>query len=170
MEFRFCPLCSDELVTLSSGPDRGRPACRSGHFVYYDNPAITAMAFVEREGRYLVLRRNQEPFRGSWEVPGGFLEPGESPGEGVVREIHEETGLRVKALSIIGAYTSRYGEGGKWTVDVAFHCKSSQSEVRLSAESSDVEWTGLEDLPQLAFAGERQALDELRRQLFKYTR
>ncbi|HVA18556.1 MAG TPA: NUDIX domain-containing protein [Solirubrobacteraceae bacterium] len=41
--------------------------------MHYDNPAVTAFAFVEREGRYLVLERAQEPYRGLWDLPGGFV-------------------------------------------------------------------------------------------------
>jgi 8-oxo-dGTP diphosphatase len=136
--------------------------CPQRHFVHYENPAVTAFALVERDGRYLVLQRGQEPYRGRWELPGGFVEQGETPAEGVRREIIEETGLRVDAPSIIGAYTSRYGDDGKWTVDVAFHCKASPGELSLSAESSDAAWVSIEQMPPLAFAGERSAFEEFK--------
>jgi ADP-ribose pyrophosphatase YjhB (NUDIX family) len=160
MKFRFCPVCSDELIALESGPDRGRLGCRGEHFVDYENPAITAFAFVERDGCFLVLRRAQEPYRGQWELPGGFVEAGERPAESVTREVFEETGLHVEAPRIIGAYTSRYGDGGKWTVDVAFHCQASPGEVMVSAESMEAAWVSLDQIPPLAFAGERSAFEE----------
>jgi ADP-ribose pyrophosphatase YjhB (NUDIX family) len=165
MEFRFCPLCSNELIPLASGPDHGRVGCRRGHFVHYENPAVTAFAFVERSGRYLVLQRGQDPYRGRWELPGGFVEEGESPAEGIRREIFEETGLRVDAPSIIGAYTSRYGDHGKWTVDVAFHCRAPHGNLSLSAESSDAAWVSIEQMPPLAFAGEQSAFEEFKQKL-----
>ncbi len=164
-EVRFCPCCGDGLLSIASGPDRGRLGCRSGHFVHYDNPAITAFALIEREGRYLVLERGQDPYRGRWELPGGFVEAGESPADTVSREILEETGLRVDGLRILGAYTSRYGDDGKWTVDVAFHCHATSSDLRLSPESSDSAWVAIHELPPLAFAGERSALEEFTRSL-----
>jgi ADP-ribose pyrophosphatase YjhB (NUDIX family) len=162
-EFSFCPVCSNSLIELPSGPDVGRVGCARGHFVHYANPAVTAFAFVEREGRFLVLERGQEPYRGRWDLPGGFVEAGESPTEAVCREIAEETGLRALELSIIGAYASRYGDDGKWTVDVAFHCRSSAGELRLSAESWTAEWVPLERMPRLAFAGERGAFEDFKR-------
>lgn len=142
--------------------DAGRPACPAGHFVHYDNPALTAFAFVERDGRFLVLRRAQEPERGEWDLPGGFIEAGESPADCVRREIAEETGLEVDRLAVFGAYTSRYGEDGKWTVDIAYRCRASGGHVRLSAEKSEFAWTGLGNLPRLAFDGERSALAAFR--------
>ncbi len=163
--FRFCPLCGDELIQLASGPDRGRRGCQREHFVHYDNPAVTAFALVERDERYLVLERGQEPYRGCWELPGGFVEAGERPVEAVRREIFEETGLNVQAPSIIGAYTSRYGDDGKWTVDVAFHCQGPPAELTLSAESSGAAWVPIERMPPLAFAGERSAFEEFKQRL-----
>jgi 8-oxo-dGTP diphosphatase len=165
MQFRFCPLCSDELTPLASGPDRGRLGCWREHFVHYENPAVTAFALVERDGRYLVLKRGQEPYRGRWELPGGFVEQGESPAEGVSREVFEETGLRIEVLSIVGAYTSRYGDDGKWTVDLAFHCRASPGDLNLSAESSDAAWLTIQQVPPLAFAGERSAFEEFKQTL-----
>jgi ADP-ribose pyrophosphatase YjhB (NUDIX family) len=160
VEFRFCPICGDGLQPLADGPDRGRIACPRRHFVHYENPAVTAFAFGERDEHYLVLERGQEPYRGSWELPGGFVEAGESPVEAVRREIFEETGLRVQAPSIIGAYTSRYGDDGKWTVDVAFHCRAPSGDLKLSIESSNAAWVTIEQMPPLAFAGERSALEK----------
>ena len=81
--FRFCPLCGDGLVSLPSGPDQGRPGCDRGHFVHYNNPAVTAFAFVQRSHRYLVLKRGQDPYRDRWELPGGFVEAAERPDETV---------------------------------------------------------------------------------------
>jgi ADP-ribose pyrophosphatase YjhB (NUDIX family) len=164
-EFSFCPLCGGPLTMLESGHDRGRMACGKGHFVHYDNPAVTALAFVERDGRYLVLERAQEPYRGLWDLPGGFIESGESPAEAVRREIFEETGLIVDAPIILGAYTSRYGDGGKPTVDIAFHCQEPLGEVRLSDESSGSAWVTVAGMPTLAFAGERSAFGDLKRRV-----
>jgi 8-oxo-dGTP diphosphatase len=158
MKFRFCPLCGDELAPLASGPDRGRMGCRRDSFVDYENPAITAFALIEREARFLVLERGQDPYRGCWDLPGGFVEQGETPEQAVEREIFEETGLTVEVHSIIGAYRSRYGDDGKWTVDIAFHCHACLGGLNLSAESSSAAWVALERMPPLAFAGERSAL------------
>jgi ADP-ribose pyrophosphatase YjhB (NUDIX family) len=165
MKFRFCPRCGEEMLPLADGPDRGRIGCRQGHFVHYDNPAVTAFAFVERDEAYLVLERGQEPYRGRWELPGGFVEAGESPAEAVRREVFEETGLRIETPTILGAYTSRYGDDGKWTVDVAFHCQAPSGELSLSAESSGAAWVSIERMPPLAFSGERSAFEEFKQRL-----
>ena len=45
-DFRFCPLCATALQPIADGPDTGRPACPAGHFVHYENPAVTVFGFV----------------------------------------------------------------------------------------------------------------------------
>ena len=118
---------------------------------------------MERDGRYLILKRDQEPFRGQWDIPGGFVEMGESPLAAVVREVREETGLTVVATGIIGAFTSAYGTEGRHTVDIAYRCRIEGGEFELDTdEKSDSAWVALGDMPTLAFAGERQALAALR--------
>ena len=107
--------------------------------------------------------RNRIEVAGSF--PGGFVEAGESPSEAVTREIFEETGLRIETPSIIGAYTSRYGDDGKQTVDVAFHCKATPGDLSLSAESSSSAWVSIEQMPPLAFAGERSAFEKFKQKL-----
>jgi len=162
-DYRFCPLCAAPLQRVADGPDEGRPACPEGHFVHYDNPPVTAFAFVrDEQGRYLALRRAREPYAGSWDLPGGFVEAGETPADAIRREIAEETGLTVDVERILGAFASRYGDDGRWTVDVGFECAVTGGHWTLDPESSDAAWCPLDELPPLAFAGERAGLAALR--------
>ena len=161
--FRFCPLCASELRPLADGHDAGRPACPRGHFVHYDNPAVTAFAFLrDADGRYLTLQRARRPCLGEWDLPGGFVEPGETLAEAIVREVDEETGLEIAVERILGAFTGRYGADGRWTVDVGFEARVTGGRFALDAEKSGARWLALDALPRLAFAGERAGLAVLR--------
>ncbi|MCW3039777.1 MAG: putative ADP-ribose pyrophosphatase [Solirubrobacterales bacterium] len=162
MDFRFCPGCAVPLIRLPSGTDAGLLGCPHGHYIHYANPAVTAFAFIEDDGRYLALRRAHAPELGDWDLPGGFIEAGEYPDDAIRREILEETALTVSGLRVFGAWTGQYGEGGKWTVDIAYHCQREAGAVVISDEKSQAMWVTLEDFPAPAFNSERLALDVLR--------
>ena len=161
--FRFCPLCGERLEPKPAPPDAGRPACPKGHFVHFDNPPPTVQGWIERDGAYLILRRNEEPYAGEWDLPGGFVEMGESPMEAVVREVAEETGLTVTPTGVIGAFTSEYGSPGRHTIDIAYLCRIESGDFELdTVEKTEATWVPLDEMPRLAFSGERQALAALR--------
>ena len=163
-EFRFCPLCGTALAPLPAAHrDAGRPACPAGHFVHYDNPAVTTFAYVaDPEGRFLALRRAHPPSLGEWDLPGGFVEAGEDPAAAIVREIREETGLEAELVRVLGAYASVYGETGRHTVDVGFLARvAAPAGLVLSDEKSEAAWFALDAFPPPAFAGERAGLADL---------
>ncbi|MCW3016744.1 MAG: hydrolase [Solirubrobacterales bacterium] len=162
MTFRFCPGCAAPLTEIQAGNDAGLLGCPDGHYVHYANPAVTAFAFIEDDGRYLALRRAHEPLVGTWDLPGGFIEAGEYPDDAICREILEETALEITDLEVFGAWTGQYGEGGKWTVDIAYHCRRAAGTFTMSAEKSEAAWLSLDEFPLPAFNSERLALDVLR--------
>lgn len=168
--FRYCPRCATELeLRESDGPDPDRPTCPDCGFVHYENPTPTVQAWIDRDGSYLALERNQDPERGKWNMPGGFVEVRESGPEAIKREVREETGLEIVVLDVIGIFASTYGghegEEGKPIFDVAFHCRladGSDGELEVSDESGEARWFPLAEFPEPAFSGERQALAALR--------
>lgn len=165
MNFRYCPRCATELQTRPSpGPDPDRETCPNCGFVHYENPAPTVQAWIERDGEYLALRRGGEPLQGRWNMPGGFVEIGESGPEAIEREVMEETALEIEVEELIGIFSSQYGEGEEADpiFDVAYRCRLLSGELEVSEESTEAGWFSLEDFPEPAFEGERKALARLR--------
>jgi ADP-ribose pyrophosphatase YjhB (NUDIX family) len=64
----------------------------------------------DEEGRVLLARRAIDPYRGMWDTPGGYLEEGEHPVDGIHRELLEETGLTVEPGEFLGAFMDWYGD------------------------------------------------------------
>ncbi len=64
------------------------------------------------DGRVLLVRRRHEPFAGYWDLPGGFLDEGEHPLDGIRRELKEETGLDVAPGDFVGVWMDRYPYDG----------------------------------------------------------
>ena len=101
---KFCPRCAQLLGTHQEA-GRARSACpdASCGFVFYDNPLPVVAAVVEHEGKVLLVRNRGWPE--TWfGLVTGFLERGETPEAGVLRELQEELGLAAEVVRLIGVY------------------------------------------------------------------
>jgi ADP-ribose pyrophosphatase YjhB (NUDIX family) len=109
-----------------------------------------AAAFDE-DGRLLLIRRADD---GLWALPGGLINPGETPAEAAVREMHEEAGLAVEPYALIGVYDSRLcGSGATlqlYTFVVACRATGEMGDPSTPWEISGREWTAEGDRPTLS--------------------
>lgn len=118
--FRYCPKCSSFRIGVSGERSLLCPDCG---FQYFINSVAAVAALVSDEkGSLLLTTRGVEPHMGKLDLPGGFIDPGESAEQAVVRELNEELGLRVKSLGYIGSSTNEYVYAGLsvFTLDLAF--------------------------------------------------
>jgi NAD+ diphosphatase len=133
-EFRFCPQCATPLQLRSQMEDGGqkeRLRCPACNWTHWNNPTPVLAAVVEYQDKIL-LARNAAWTHKMYALITGFMEAGESPQEGVTREIAEETNLRVEALDLIGVYDfQRMNQ-----VIIAYHARCT-GEVKLSPELVD---------------------------------
>lgn len=68
-------------------------------------PTLATLVYCVRDGQVLLIERIKDPFPGSWVAPGGKIEHGESPVDGALRELREETGLRATRAELRGVIT-----------------------------------------------------------------
>ena len=107
--WRYCPQCARELAPITVQEDGGpkeRLRCAACGFTHWNNPTPVLAAVVEcadREGRVL-LARNAAWSGRMFALITGFMEAGETPEEGIAREVAEETGLAVDSTSLIGVW------------------------------------------------------------------
>ncbi len=80
---------------------------------------LTVDAVIIRNGKILLIRRKNDPFRGCFALPGGYVEKGEDAKGAVIREVEEETGLVVRPLRMSGVYDSP-GRDKRGNVSIAF--------------------------------------------------
>ncbi|CAM3956575.1 NUDIX hydrolase [Roseateles saccharophilus] len=135
--FRFCPSCAAELALVMAaedGGDRQRLRCPACSFTHWNNPTPVLAAVIEctdREGRVLLARNAAWPGR-FFGLITGFLEAGETPENGIRREIAEETALEVEHLGLLGVWDfQRMNQ-----IIIAYHA-AARGEIRLSPELAE---------------------------------
>ncbi|MBL8326741.1 MAG: NUDIX domain-containing protein [Rubrivivax sp.] len=135
--YRFCPQCAAPLAPLQALEDGGpkvRLRCAACGWTHWNNPTPVLAAIIEctdREGRLLLARNAAWPGR-MFALITGFMEAGESPEEGLAREVAEETALVVDRLTLVGVYDfQRMNQ-----VIIAYHAQA-RGEVRLSPELAE---------------------------------
>jgi NADH pyrophosphatase NudC (nudix superfamily) len=108
-EPRFCPQCATPLTRLVEAEDSGpkeRLRCPACGWTHWNNPTPVLAAVIEcsdRDGQ-LLLARNAAWKGRLFGLITGFMEAGETPEQGIAREVAEETSLQVDALALIGVY------------------------------------------------------------------
>lgn len=132
---------------------RLRPVCPRCGFVHYFPPQVAAIAILTREdGRFLLVKRGEDPGKGLWGLPGGFVEVGETIEMALAREIREETGYELRVGRLIGVWSffndSRQVSGAA----IIYEAHLIGGEMRLASDSVAAEWVRYEDLDRFALA------------------
>lgn len=119
--------------------------------MYYKSPKLTADGAIIKDGKILLIERKNEPFKGKWALPGGFVEYGEKVEDAVVREVNEETGLDTKIIDIVGVYSDPSRDPRGHIVTVVYLLEILDGEIKVSDDAADAKFFDLNDLPKLAF-------------------
>lgn len=121
----------------------------------YPRPAVTTDCVVftqEEEPKVLLIQRGNEPYKGCWAFPGGFMNMEETAEECAVRELKEETGLTVKQIQQIGAYSKVDRDPRGRTVSIAYLAiVDAPTAVSGMDDAAKAAWFPLASLPDLAF-------------------
>lgn len=117
---KYCPKCGSPAF-IASGERSLK--CRDCGFHFFVNSAAAVAALITNEaGKLLLTTRGVEPGYGKLDLPGGFIDPGESAEEAVIRELWEELGMKIKSVEYIGSAPNEYvfSEFSVFTLDMAF--------------------------------------------------
>jgi len=109
-QFKFCPKCGSANFLINNFKSK---KCADCGFVYYFNPSAAVACFLKNaNGDLLLAVRANEPAKGSYDLPGGFVDMEETGEEAIVRELKEETGLEIKNLKYVFSIPNHYMYSG----------------------------------------------------------
>ena len=121
----------------------------------YPRPAVTADCVVitrETEPKVLLIQRAIEPYKGCWAFPGGFMNMDETTEQCAIRELEEETGLKLDIMHQIGAYSKVDRDPRGRTITVAYLAIIDKPvQVNGQDDAAKAEWFPINNLPHLAF-------------------
>ena len=152
--FQFCPHCGGSNFVDN---DFKSKRCLDCGFVFYINASAAVAAFVlDGKGRLLAEHRRLRPSKGMLDLPGGFVDKGETVEEGVAREVKEETGLVVAKAEYLFSFPNKYLYSGFTvpTLDMFFLCSVDweRSELHAADDAADVVWLDIENINPDVFA------------------
>lgn len=154
----YCWECGGKAESVFAD-GRVRKVCTECKTILYENPfPTTAALVVNSNDELLLVKRSVRPAKGHWCLPGGFLELGESPEQGVLRELKEETNLEGQVQSLIGIQPSLHGFWGDVVV-IGFAVSTNGGMAAPGDDAAEVRYFSLSALPSIAFDTHTALLD-----------
>ena len=144
-------------VSLEERFGKMRPVCPQCKWIHFEDPKVAAAVLVEQDGRVLLVRRTNEPFRGLWTLPAGFIDAGEDPARAAERECLEETGLSVRVKRVLDVIAGQEHERGADFI-IIYEAGVLGGKLAPNDDADAAEWFEYNNLPPLAFSATRQAL------------
>jgi len=135
-----------------------RPECPACGWIHFEDPKVAAAVLVEQDGRVLLTRRVNDPHRGQWSLPAGFVNAHEDPERAAERECLEETGLLVRVTGLIQLIAGQEHERGA-DILILYQAEVLGGELLAGDDADEVDFFERDALPPLAFRATRIALD-----------
>lgn len=134
--------------------------CPTCGWIMYKNPIPSVAAVVRNENKVLLIKRGVEPGKGQWALPSGFLEEDETPEEGCIRELFEETGLKGEITRLIDVGNEKSSLYGNVLV-IGYEIKMTGGELKSGSDTIDVEFFPDNKLPDINFQSHTRILKKV---------
>lgn len=144
---------------------RLRPTCLNCRYVHYGNPALAVGVIVtDEQNRVCLILRGEEPRKGFWGLPAGFMEGDESAEECAVRECFEETGLHVALDGLYAVYSYQHANRKTSGLLILYRAHITGGSPQAGTDTTDVRFFAADEIEVelLAFHTHREALEKWR--------
>ncbi len=160
-EINYCPRCGN-AISHQTRFGKVRPVCPQCGWIYFPDPKVAAAVLVEQNGRVLLVRRVNQPQRGKWTLPAGFVDAGEDPARAAERECLEETGLNVRVTSVMDVIAGLEHPRGA-NILIVYRAEILGGQLAARDDVDAAEFFPLDNLPPLAFEATQHVLETFKR-------
>ena len=156
---KFCPYCGRRVVEKTFG-ERVHSYCTKCDMIHYKNP-LPAVAVLVRNSKdqLLLVKRSVEPAKGTWCLPGGFIEIDESIEDAAVRELEEETGLKGEIEGLVDFFSQR-SQYYRAILIFGYRVKILGGELKAGDDAQEVRFYDLDNLPPIAFLSHKRLIEK----------
>ncbi|MCE5300253.1 MAG: NUDIX domain-containing protein [Spirochaetia bacterium] len=161
--FRFCPQCGRPLRDDKTHGLKVK-YCTPCNRHYFDNPVPGVGVIAVRDGKILLVKRKLPPMAGTWALPGGFMDQGESIENAGRRELLEETGLRADRAKFFDALSMGSYMFGTVVV-LAVEASGLHGKLTAADDAADARFFDLKKMPFIAFSGHVKFIRKYLKQL-----
>jgi len=152
-KYKYCPYCRKKLACRVENKKKVKFCSGCGKY-YYDNPLVGVAVVVKKAGKILLVKRNVNPGKGLWALPGGFVEQGETVEKAALRELREETGLKGKnpdIISVRAERTSLYNT----VIVVGVKVPYARGKIKAGDDAEEAKYFDLKKIPVIMFSSHR---------------
>jgi ADP-ribose pyrophosphatase YjhB (NUDIX family) len=145
-KFRYCPACGSERFIVQNDKSK---FCRQCGFQYYLNAVAAVAGFIVYQGKLLLCMRGQEPLKGTYDLPGGFVDINETAENALVREIFEELNLITNNLEYLFSVPNEYlySDFNVRTLDLFFRIEINDfSPLKSNDDVAGIHFVSLQDV------------------------
>ncbi len=153
---RFCVRCGSAVIELEKF-GAVRPVCPACGWIYFADPKVAAAGLVEQGNKILLVRRLNEPQRGLWSLPAGYVDAGEDPARAAERECLEETGLVARVTGLLDVLSGAEFKGGADIV-IVYRMEVTGGALAAGDDADQAAFFERGALPELAFLATRKII------------
>jgi len=159
--FKYCPFCGTQLSLKEKGGEQ-RPACPNCGYVQFRNPVPGVVVLIEKDEHVLLGKRKGGFGKGKWGLPQGYIEFEEDFITAAIREVKEETGLKVEIQSIINVVSNLLSTR-LHTLAIVLQAGILGGELHAGDDLDTLEWFPLSGpLPEIAFEADEHIIERYR--------
>ena len=110
-----------------------------GESIKYKIPSLTVDIFIYNENHeFILIQRKNPPFEGSWALPGGFVDYGETTEDAAIREAKEETSIDIESVELFGVYSEPDRDPRRHTVSIVYLAHGNFDDAKADDDANDI--------------------------------